>query len=153
LDAFDVLLNTKRSLSERDDILPFVRTHPHLVALLASYNAAAATCNQLGVEVGLYGEFVADAIAGDRSKKAYCFVEFEDATPRSLFAPRPRHGTDWATRFSRGFNQVVDWLWALETLERDGLSRPNAATIACVGQPWHTKVTTSTITSTGWCNR
>jgi len=117
LDAFDVLLNAKQSLSERDDILPFVRAHPHLVALLASYNAAAATCNRLGVEVGLYGEFVADAIAGDRSKKAYCFVEFEDAMPRSLFTPRPRHGTDWASRFSRGFNQVVDWLWALDDHE------------------------------------
>jgi len=117
LDAFDVLLRTKQALSERDDILPFFRAHPHLAALLASYNAGAAPCDRLGVEVGLYGEFVADVVAGDRSKKAYCFVEFEDATPRSLFTPRQRHGADWSPRFSRGFNQVVDWLWALDDHE------------------------------------
>lgn len=112
-----MLLNATPTLSERDDILPFFRTHPHLAALLASYNVSATTCDCLGVEVGLYGESVADVVAGDRTKKAYCFVEFEDALPRSLFMPRPRHGTDWSPRFSRGFNQIIDWLWALDDHE------------------------------------
>jgi hypothetical protein len=117
LDAFEALLRARRTLSERDDILPFFHTHPHLCALLASYNASATTCDRLGVEVGLYGEFVADIVAGDRSKKAYCFVEVEDATPTSLFSRRPRHGTDWSPRFSHGFNQIVDWLWLLDDHE------------------------------------
>jgi len=94
LDAFEALLNAKRALSERDDIPPFFRAHSHLAALLASYNVGAATRDRLSIEVGLYGEFVADIVAGDRFQKAYCFVEVEDATPRSLFTPRQRHGSD-----------------------------------------------------------
>jgi Domain of unknown function (DUF4263) len=117
LDAFAALLQAKHELSERDDILPFFRTHPHLAALLGSYNVGATNCDRLGVEVGLYGEFVADVVAGDRSRRAYCFVEFEDAMPASLFARRARHGTDWSPRFSRGFNQIVDWLWLLDDQE------------------------------------
>lgn len=114
LIAFAALLEAKRTLSERSDILPFFRTHPHLAALLASYNASATTCDRLGVEAGLYGEFVADAVAGDWSRRAYCFVEFEDATLRSLFTRRMRHGTDWSPRYSHGLNQIVDWLWLLD---------------------------------------
>jgi hypothetical protein len=117
LDAFEDMLTAKAALSERDDILPFFRGHPHLAALLASYNVGATTCDCLATEVSLYGESVADLVAGDRRSKAYCFVEFEDALPRSLFTPRMRHGTDWSTRFSHGFNQVMDWLWLLDDHE------------------------------------
>ena len=117
LDAFAALLQSRQALSERADILPFFRTHPHLAALFASYNVGATTCDRLGVEVGLYGQFVADVVAGDRSRGAYCFVEFEDARPASVFARRARHGTDWSPRFSRGFNQIVDWLWLLDDQE------------------------------------
>jgi hypothetical protein len=67
--------------------------------------------------VGLYGEIVADVIAGDRARYAYCFVEFEDALPASLFTRRARHGTAWSSRFSRRFNQIVDWLWLLDDQE------------------------------------
>jgi hypothetical protein len=92
-------------------------THPQLTALLASYNASATICDRLGVEVGLYGEVVTDVIAGDWSQRAYCFVEFEDATPTSLFTRRARHGSDWSPRFNHGFNQIVDWLWLLDDQE------------------------------------
>lgn len=64
LDAFATLLGVKQGLSERDDTLPFFRSHPHLAALLASYNVSATICDRLGVEVGLHGEFVADVVAG-----------------------------------------------------------------------------------------
>jgi hypothetical protein len=117
LDAFAALLDARQGLSEREDILPFFRTHPQLAAFLASYNASATICDRLGAEVGLYGEFVTDVIAGDWSRRSYCFVEFEDAMPTSLFIRRARHGSDWSPRFSRGFNQIVDWLWLLDDQE------------------------------------
>ncbi len=53
LDAFERLLSTKPELSERGDILPFFKAHPHLAALLGSYNLAATTFDRLAVEVRL----------------------------------------------------------------------------------------------------
>ena len=41
LDALELLLTTRGELSEREDILPFMRDHPHLCALIGSYNRRA----------------------------------------------------------------------------------------------------------------
>lgn len=109
VDAFAAMLAAKQTLSERDDVLPFFRGHPQLAALLASYDAGATTCDRLGMEVGLYGEFVVDVIAGDWSRKAYCFVEFENATPTSLFARRAAwHGLVTAFQSKNCYHRVYD---------------------------------------------
>lgn len=78
LNEFDRLLATKAELAERDDILPFFRTHPNLSAFLGSYHPNINTHDRLGVEVPLFGAFMADVVVGDWARKAYCFVEFED---------------------------------------------------------------------------
>jgi len=118
LDAFARLLSENPELSERDDILPFFKAHPHLAALLGSYNLAATTFDRLAVEVRLSNAFVADVVAGDWSRRAYSFVEFEDGKPDSIFTTSGRSVTKWAARFKDGLSQIVDWLWLLDDLEQ-----------------------------------
>jgi len=114
LDAYEQLLVAKPDVSERDDILPFFREHPHLAAFLGSYNSNVTAYNRLGVEVGLFGRFAADVVAGDWDNRAYCFVEFEEGRSNSIFVSRGRQATEWAPRFEHGFGQIVDWLWLLD---------------------------------------
>ncbi len=119
LDAFDALLASRDDLGERRDILPFFRSHPQLSLFLGAYAVNLDDYDRLAYEYDLFGLFVADVVVGDWTRKSYCFVEFEDATPRSIFEPLPRRRTTlWGTRFERGYSQVVDWYWALDT-QRD----------------------------------
>ena len=92
LDALDALLASKDDLDEARDVLPFFRAHPQLA---------------------LFGLFRADLV-GDWQRKRYCFVEFEDARAESIFKATARRTSDWATRFQKGYCQVVDWFWLLE---------------------------------------
>lgn len=114
LDAFERLLAARPELAERDDILPFFHDHPNLSALLGSFNPSVTAYDRLGVEVGLFGQFAADVVAGDMGSRAYAFVEFEDARVNSIFVRRGRQVSEWATRFEHAFGQIVDWLWLLD---------------------------------------
>lgn len=117
LDLFERLLTVKPKVSEREDILPFFREHPHLAAFLGTYAHTANMADRLGVEVGLFGQFVADVIVGNRGKRAYCLIEFEDGTANSIFVRRGRHTSDWASRFEHGVSQIIDWMWLLDDQE------------------------------------
>ena len=117
LNDFEHLLNTKAELSERDDILPFFHTHLHLSAFIGSYHPNINAYDRLGVEVPLFGGFVADAVAGDWNKQAYCLIEFEVAHSNRIFVRRGRRATEWSSRFDHGFSQIVDWLWLLDSQE------------------------------------
>ncbi len=138
LDALDTLLASRMDLSERDDILPFFRAHPHLLTLIGSYNRNLATYDRLGVEVPLFGQFTADAIIGDRTQRAYTLVEFEDGRESSMFVRRGRHRTEWAPRVEHGLSQLVDWLWLLDDQQQTLVfeemfgPRPITATVVLV---------------------
>ncbi|CAA9571750.1 MAG: hypothetical protein AVDCRST_MAG88-2402 [uncultured Thermomicrobiales bacterium] len=118
LEEFERLLMERPELSERADILPFFRTRRHLAALLGSYNPNANVYDRLAIELSLFGEFTADVSAGDSSKNAFCLIEFEDGKPNSIFTLRGRRAREWASRFERGFSQIVDWLWKLDDQRR-----------------------------------
>ncbi len=96
LDAFARLLAATPDLAEKADILPFFRAHPHLAAFLGTYAYTANTVDQLAVEVGLFGQFVVDIVAGNQAKKAYCLIECEDGFADSIFRNRRRHTSTWA---------------------------------------------------------
>jgi len=98
LDALDALLAARDELSEREDILPFLRAHPHLYALIGSYNRRANVYDRLGLEVPLFGQFTADLVSGDRSARASTLLEAEDARPGSMFAQRARQRTGSRSR-------------------------------------------------------
>ncbi len=117
LDAFARLRAATPDLAEKADILPFFRAHPHLAAFLGTYAYTANTVDRLAVEVGLFGHFVVDIVAGNQAKKAYCLIECEDGFADSVFRNRRRQTSTWAPRFEQGLSQIVDWMWLLADQE------------------------------------
>lgn len=141
MSAYERLLVDNVELSERDDLLPCFRAHADLTALLGTYHPNIVACDRLGIEVPLFGEYVADAIVGDSENNALCFIEFEDARTSSVFKPRRRRGTTWSDRLERGFSQIVDWFWSLEDQQATltfaaqfGERSPNVEAILIVGR-------------------
>lgn len=115
LAEFRQLLDRPR-LSEARELLPFFRQREQLIALMGHYNSRIQKRDRVAVEFDLFGDFRADFAVGDSRKHQYCFVEFEDATERSVF----RHGghrtmPQWSGRFERGCSQVIDWMYWLES--------------------------------------
>jgi hypothetical protein len=139
--AYERLLLDQAELSERDDILPFFRAHADLTALLGTYHPNIVACDRLGIEVPLFGEYVADAIVGDTENHALCLIEFEDGRSSSVFRPRRRRGTEWSDRLEHGFSQIVDWLWLFEDQQATltfaaqfGERSPNVEALLIVGR-------------------
>lgn len=118
LEEFGRLLASRVYLSERRDVLPFFRERRHLSAFLSSYHPALWKPEQLlAYEYKLFGDFGADLVVGSRSRAAFCFVEFGDAAPGSIFSKRGRELPVWSARFNDGFSQIVDWFWKLSELQ------------------------------------
>jgi len=135
LAEFQELLR-KPSLSERDDILPFFRNRPHLSAFVASYHPQINRFDRIAFEYDIFGDFTADLVIGDSVKKAYCFVEFENADFNSIFVNKPgKSSPEWSSRFEKGFSQIIDWFWKLDDLEKtnDYENRFNSRSIDYMG--------------------
>ena len=48
---------------------------------------------------------------------AYCFIEFENAAPDSIFVKAGKKSSlEWAARFDKGYSQIIDWFWKLHDL-------------------------------------
>jgi len=117
LDALAHLRAATPDLAEKADILPFFRAHPPLAAFSGTYAYTANTVDRRAVEVGLFGHFVVDIVAGNQAKKAYCLIECEDGFADSIFRNRRRQTSTWAPRFEQGLSQIVDWMWLLADQE------------------------------------
>ena len=107
-----------RTLGERAEILDFFRARPQLTGLLGASGTGVVAVDRIAYELDLFGLFRADAVIGDSAKRAYCLIEFEDAAPDSIFVRGARRTSAWSRRFDRGFDQIVDWFWALDDLRR-----------------------------------
>lgn len=113
------LLESKRGLSERDDILPFFRERHHLSAFVGSYHPKINRFDRIAFEYDLFGDFSADLVVGDSLKKSFCFVEFEEAASNSIFISKAgKSSPEWSPRFEKGFSQIVDWFWKLDDLQK-----------------------------------
>src|SRR3954447_26790352 len=82
----------KPNLREREDILPFFRGQPHLCAFMGTYNPNIVDYKKirLACEFDIFGDHIADLAVGDTTNHEYCFVEFEDASERSVFKKIPK---------------------------------------------------------------
>jgi hypothetical protein len=119
LTAFQRLLETKPSLSEQDDILPFFRKRRQLSAFIGTFSPDLGPAPQLGFEFPFLGDFAADIVLGDRARGEFCVVELEDDRPESIFTRAGKKATrEWSRRFDHGFSQLVDWFYALDDLKR-----------------------------------
>jgi hypothetical protein len=118
------LLDGKSALSERNDILPFFRAHKHLAALNGSYNAKINRFDRIASEFSLFGDYACDLVIGDSVSRHFCFVEFEDASPTSVFTTKKGKSTpEWSPRFDHGFSQIIDWFLVLDDQKRTGLHK------------------------------
>jgi hypothetical protein len=95
----------------------FFEPRPHLRALVGKYNPALNSPDRLAWQYPLFGDFRCDLAIGDGARKAYTFVEFEDARPNSLFVKQgDRPARAWSSRFEGGFSQIIDWFYKLQVM-------------------------------------
>jgi len=119
LAEFKKILDGKATLTERDDILPFFKSHKHLAALVGSYNPKINAFDRIATEFSLFGDYSCDLVVGDSTSHNFCFVEFEDASPKSIFTKKPgKSSPEWSARFDHGFSQILDWFKILEDQKR-----------------------------------
>jgi hypothetical protein len=110
LDELKTLLESHTHLDEQKTILPFFRERQHLSAFIGSYMPDIIDFNRLAFEYSIFGDFASDLVIGDYETATYCFVEFEDASPTSLFEQKGQKATlEWSSRFEHGFSQLIDW--------------------------------------------
>jgi hypothetical protein len=108
-----------RHLREREDIRPFFRKRRHLSAFIASYSPNIIRFDRLAFQFSLFGDFSCDLAVGDSAQKSYCFIEFENAGPTSLFVKYgKRAARAWSPRFNHGFSQIIDWFYKLRDMEK-----------------------------------
>lgn len=95
----------------------FFQPRAHLRALIGSYNPSFASPDLLAWEYPVFGDFRCDFAIGDSLRKAYTFVEYEDAGPNSLFVKQGEKTTRaWSSRFERGYGQIIDWFYKLHVM-------------------------------------
>lgn len=119
LNALRRLLRAKPHLSERHDVLPFFKARRQLAALIGTFVPAVGPATEIAYEYSFLGDFTADLVVGNRGRRRYLTVEFEDGGRTSLFKPvRGRSTTDWGRRFEHGFSQLVDWFRTLDDYKK-----------------------------------
>lgn len=118
---FSLLLQSKKKLSERKDVLPFFKKSTNLSALICTYFPKITDPDCQAHEFQIYGDFVADLVVGDSKVHRYVLIEFENGESGSIFATKGKKATpDWARRLEGAYSQLTDWLWKLEDMRSTG---------------------------------
>lgn len=124
LDQFKAMLDWGEALKERRHILAFFREHRQVAALLGLIAPEIAEVDRIAYEFDFFGDYAADLAVGDSHKREYCFVEFEEAAPDSIFRRAgDKHSLEWSRGFDRGYSQITDWFWKLHDLSRSEAGR------------------------------
>jgi hypothetical protein len=126
LAEFRTLLEPGSDLGERADVLPFFNSRPVLASQLGMLNPRIGHVNRIAFEFDVFGDFACDLAVGEWETGSYCFIEFEDAKPTSVFTREAKKATrKWSDRFNGGFSQIVDWCHKLHdrAMSQDFISR------------------------------
>jgi hypothetical protein len=126
LAAFKALLDRHESgtLREKEHILPFFRENRNLAASIGYLRADCLLVDRIAYEFDVFGDHAADLVVGDSTRQVYGFVEFEDAVPDSIFRKEAKKSTlVWASRYERGYSQIIDWFWKLDDLVKTDTMR------------------------------
>jgi hypothetical protein len=95
----------------------FFEPRSHLRALIGTYNPSFASADLLAWECPIFGDFRCDFAVGDSVRRAFTFVEYEDARPNSLFVKQGEKATRaWSPRFDGGYGQIIDWFYKLHVM-------------------------------------
>jgi hypothetical protein len=115
LDRFQLLLASKKELSERHDLQPLFKDCPQLAAFIGTSLPDIGPANRLAYEFQIFGDYAADLVIGNYEKKTFCAIELEDARPNSVFNKLEGRATsEWGRRFEHGFSQLIDWFFAFD---------------------------------------
>lgn len=118
MQEFKNLLGSSPELSERQ-LLRLFQTHQQLCAWLGITLNSKMIPNLIAHEYDLFGDFTCDFVIGDSQQQTFCFVEFEDAKPTSIFKKKKtRANSEWSSRFEHGFSQLGDWFHKLHDVEK-----------------------------------
>lgn len=118
IDAFAQFLGSPtREFGERDEVLPFFKAHRHLAGLIGTWNTRLRAPDVIRSELEFFGDHACDLAIGGMASREFCFVEFEDARPGSVFRPQKKNrSADWAARLEHGFGQILDWFRLLDDM-------------------------------------
>jgi Domain of unknown function (DUF4263) len=114
LNEFYQLLSNNRTLQENKQILPFFKERVTLSSRIASIFYEFVNIDKIAYEYDLFGDFKCDLVVGDSKNRSYCFIEFEDAQPNSIFTSKQsKYKSEFSYRFEHGFSQIIDWFYLL----------------------------------------
>ena len=92
--------------------------------MVGSYNSKINRFDRIATDFSLFGDYACDLVIGDSVSRNFCFVEFEDASPKSIFTTKKgERPPEWSPRFDHGFSQILDWFLVLEDQKRTGLHK------------------------------
>ncbi len=143
LAAFKALLASTHELAERKQVLTNFSKWRQLCALFGTYHPTLGVADLVKRELAVGPHFVADLGVRRAGTDRICLIEFEGAGHNDIFSAR-LHGRriqPWGTALEKGYSQIVDWAWALDTY-RDtpdfhdafGSKRPSVMGILVVGR-------------------
>lgn len=119
LKKFKDLLDSKESLEEAKDVLPFFKENKNLIAFFGTFVGSTLKVDRMASEFCFFGDFRADYVIGNSKTMEFLLIEFEDANKNSVFKKNSTKATlEWAPRFEHGYSQIIDWLWKLDDLKR-----------------------------------
>ena len=78
-------------------------------------NASARNIGRFASEFNLFGDYRTDFAVGDSSSGQYLLIELEPATD-CIFTRK----NEWHSRFSHGYNQLIDWLRLMDDQRQTG---------------------------------
>lgn len=141
LAAFKHLLDSNTDLAERRQVLANFDTWPNLCAMFGFYHGRIQFADRIKREFRIGSFFRTDLTVRRSETDGICVVEFEGASSRDIFEPGGQGIDPWARPFEKGFSQVVDWAWALDTyrtnpdfIDAFGSSRPNLIGVLVIGR-------------------
>lgn len=143
LAEFNHLLASNEGLSERSQVLASFNGWPQLCALFGTFHPTLNVADLIKRELTVGHHFIADLGVRRGGSSDICLVEFEGASAHDIFAAKlaNRKIHPWATKMEKGFSQIVDWAWALDTY-RDtpdfkdafGSNRPKVMGVLVIGR-------------------
>ncbi|MGX7704133.1 Shedu anti-phage system protein SduA domain-containing protein [Methylobacterium sp. Gmos1] len=141
LAAFKHLLDTNTDLAERGQVLANFDRWPNLCAMFGFYHARIQFADRIKREFRIGSFFRTDLTVRRSDTDSVCVVEFEGASSKDIFEPSKRGIDPWARTFEKGFSQIVDWAWALDTyrtnpdfIDAFGSPRPNLVGVLVIGR-------------------
>lgn len=116
------------TLKEEGDLSPILRKSPNLISIIASAFGGVTNPDLIASEYWILDKLRCDFAVCNSRKGKFCFIEIEDAAPKSIFVerkPTVYNGLmqrppyyDWADRFEHGSSQIIDWIRILKDSEK-----------------------------------